>query len=107
MIRRPPRSTLFPYTTLFRSRPLDERRDVLAVGAGETLREELADGRLVHAEHARGGRVDGREPPERVERHDATRERLEHGLDVAATVLELGVLVREVEVRLLQPPFGL
>src|SRR2546425_12985367 len=31
MIRRPPRSTLFPYTTLFRSegrpRPEDERRD--------------------------------------------------------------------------------
>src|SRR3712207_8985944 len=26
MIRRPPRSTLFPYTTLFRSRPLLERR---------------------------------------------------------------------------------
>src|SRR3712207_8691182 len=25
MIRRPPRSTLFPYTTLFRSRPLDRR----------------------------------------------------------------------------------
>src|SRR5438270_9118428 len=29
MIRRPPRSTLFPYTTLFRSQPagFDERRD--------------------------------------------------------------------------------
>src|SRR5258706_6223116 len=27
MIRRPPRSTLFPYTTLFRSREPDERRD--------------------------------------------------------------------------------
>src|SRR2546422_1710001 len=26
MIRRPPRSTLFPYTTLFRSHGLDERR---------------------------------------------------------------------------------
>src|SRR3712207_9018363 len=26
MIRRPPRSTLFPYTTLFRSRPRRERR---------------------------------------------------------------------------------
>src|SRR2546427_7030652 len=26
MIRRPPRSTLFPYTTLFRSRPAEERR---------------------------------------------------------------------------------
>src|SRR3712207_6962262 len=30
MIRRPPRSTLFPYTTLFRS----DRRAVLAIGAG-------------------------------------------------------------------------
>src|SRR3712207_9218321 len=28
MIRRPPRSTLFPYTTLFRSTPHDEGRDV-------------------------------------------------------------------------------
>src|SRR2546425_8868924 len=27
MIRRPPRSTLFPYTTLFRSRPGPEYRD--------------------------------------------------------------------------------
>src|SRR3712207_7672521 len=27
MIRRPPRSTLFPYTTLFRSHPLQHRRD--------------------------------------------------------------------------------
>src|SRR2546430_13684530 len=26
MIRRPPRSTLFPYTTLFRSRPIAGRR---------------------------------------------------------------------------------
>src|SRR5215204_7160241 len=26
MIRRPPRSTLFPYTTLFRSRPCDRAR---------------------------------------------------------------------------------
>src|SRR2546422_1338793 len=25
MIRRPPRSTLFPYTTLFRSEPVDQR----------------------------------------------------------------------------------
>src|SRR5258705_11438139 len=28
MIRRPPRSTLFPYTTLFRSRPLGRSRGV-------------------------------------------------------------------------------
>src|SRR2546421_4311363 len=34
MIRRPPRSTLFPYTTLFRSRPLpplDERAPAQAI----------------------------------------------------------------------------
>src|SRR2546430_7153987 len=30
MIRRPPRSTLFPYTTLFRSRPRSARRVVTA-----------------------------------------------------------------------------
>src|SRR5258705_9707606 len=30
MIRRPPRSTLFPYTTLFRSVGIDERGDALA-----------------------------------------------------------------------------
>src|SRR5258708_25490399 len=32
MIRRPPRSTLFPYTTLFRSIQAFERAKVLAVG---------------------------------------------------------------------------
>src|SRR5258708_29610271 len=35
MIRRPPRSTLFPYTTLFRS--LDEQRDVLGPGQGVAI----------------------------------------------------------------------
>src|SRR2546425_10473607 len=48
MIRRPPRSTLFPYTTLFRSRvatqrhahadPLRERDQVAVVHAGERQR---------------------------------------------------------------------
>src|SRR3712207_7352821 len=49
MIRRPPRSTLFPYTTLFRSGPrphdlarraqlVEERRRV----AGKTLRKDLS-----------------------------------------------------------------
>src|SRR3712207_8126475 len=45
MIRRPPRSTLFPYTTLFRSRPqraqyvLGQRRLALG-GAAETCAEQ-------------------------------------------------------------------
>src|SRR5256885_5117900 len=49
MIRRPPRSTLFPYTTLFRSREiLQESRDIEAIRAGNTKRvlgllEDLAE----------------------------------------------------------------
>src|SRR5256885_1306612 len=39
MIRRPPRSTLFPYTTLFRSRVFDFR-SVYANFAAAILREE-------------------------------------------------------------------
>src|SRR3712207_7477544 len=46
MIRRPPRSTLFPYTTLFRSDLADED------GAGLDLRADADDARLVQvAEH--------------------------------------------------------
>src|SRR3712207_8608357 len=33
MIRRPPRSTLFPYTTLFRSRASDRRDEIRCEGA--------------------------------------------------------------------------
>src|SRR2546427_7294547 len=34
MIRRPPRSTLFPYTTLFRSRPSSALRTAAPAGGG-------------------------------------------------------------------------
>src|SRR3712207_8779472 len=40
MIRRPPRSTLFPYTTLFRSAAL---RWAGSAGRGELVRGEIAD----------------------------------------------------------------
>src|SRR2546426_9034437 len=55
MIRRPPRSTLFPYTTLFRSRPervdLDlERREHQEVATGpEDDQSEDAEGELLPA----------------------------------------------------------
>src|SRR3712207_7351284 len=42
MIRRPPRSTLFPYTTLFRSDPLVQRGQ--PVGDGVLLAEDLGEG---------------------------------------------------------------
>src|SRR5256885_8492683 len=41
MIRRPPRSTLFPYTTLFRSRKVDDQVVELAPA---DVREQLLDG---------------------------------------------------------------
>src|SRR5690349_23705466 len=55
MIRRPPRSTLFPYTTLFRS--VGERqRDVTsveAVSSEDRLRGEERDQRRRQGEHER------------------------------------------------------
>src|SRR3989442_2858949 len=43
MIRRPPRSTLFPYTTLFRSLPVDQ--DASPIGVDES-RQKAHEGRL-------------------------------------------------------------
>src|SRR5215212_11498981 len=43
MIRRPPRSTLFPYTTLFRSERLEAARQVdPQVGEGDAARRQAA-----------------------------------------------------------------
>src|SRR2546422_2737968 len=55
MIRRPPRSTLFPYTTLFRSHPAPLQR---RLGMSPQLRQHLADlGRArVAVELREGGR---------------------------------------------------
>src|SRR2546429_7025787 len=66
MIRRPPRSTLFPYTTLFRSRP----------GAAEGVRAEA-----VHLELQRdrlGGAADGEIAVE-VKDRKSTRLNSSHG----------------------------
>src|SRR5256886_555042 len=55
MIRRPPRSTLFPYTTLFRARrgqELGDRRAGRPAGAARVLR----NGSLPHS-HTEGGRA--------------------------------------------------
>src|SRR3712207_9154616 len=69
MIRRPPRSTLFPYTTLFRSFPLRQHtdkseeeiaeivnqrlREVGLGGAGEKMPNELSGGMRKRAGFAR------------------------------------------------------
>src|SRR5690349_23918452 len=55
MIRRPPRSTLFPYTTLFRSRHVP-------VGVGDDHAEALVVLDLLHPDHAvRVERLDDRQ----------------------------------------------
>src|SRR2546429_8826858 len=77
MIRRPPRSTLFPYTTLFRSR-LD-RPDQ----PGDHVEE--VDGRVVHeAAGDRDIRVPGRGEHVAVVDLHVRRERGEAGVDVPA-----------------------
>src|SRR2546423_11089577 len=48
MIRRPPRSTLFPYTTLFRSRTL-VYKGMLTTGQLETFFPDLSDERFASA----------------------------------------------------------
>src|SRR3712207_6735691 len=59
MIRRPPRSTLFPYTTLFRSQRLDAASPLISMERfGRT-----AQGRdLWVVTAAEGGRLDARKP---------------------------------------------
>src|SRR5258705_8988011 len=82
MIRRPPRSTLFPYTTLFRS-PLDKRMarridaDALVEPRGRTVRAPLEH-------HARAavdeGRADGSASGfyQRSEEHTSELQSLRH-----------------------------
>src|SRR3712207_7609439 len=66
MIRRPPRSTLFPYTTLFRSWPHDRHWNLDADDVGHH-EERQQPGRLL----AMGvrGRRDARDDSERSEEH--------------------------------------
>src|SRR2546430_6400727 len=60
MIRRPPRSTLFPYTTLFRSPGTARHRahaaDVLVGGRGRGGRPHAVDPHAAHAEGIGHGR---------------------------------------------------
>src|SRR5690348_17986527 len=53
MIRRPPRPTLFPYTTLFRSGAIDHRREKPELSAPRRL--DRSDIDLRHRHHRREG----------------------------------------------------
>src|SRR3712207_7040706 len=77
MIRRPPRSTLFPYTTLFRSRHARGRLPHRRGGAQcSRLERSLARGHGVHTDRG-GHRSPGLEARKAWERALRTRERSE------------------------------
>src|SRR3712207_8574021 len=71
MIRRPPRSTLFPYTTLFRS----DRRTFTAfvpdpfVSREDLLKMLLVDFGVVSVADLKHGRLSGASRPDRSEEH--------------------------------------
>src|SRR3712207_8328054 len=71
MIRRPPRSTLFPYTTLFRS--LDEARRGLALARHQRHRLVVERGVGVGVAAEQAGR-EGRGAPARVRSEEHTSE---------------------------------
>src|SRR3712207_8232283 len=58
MIRRPPRSTLFPYTTLFRSRGATAAEEPTPEGAGVAVRPVDVGTRGAQALHAPAGSHD-------------------------------------------------
>src|SRR2546422_588260 len=101
MIRRPPRSTLFPYTTLFRSHASDDKRGAQPAPPGPVA--ELA---LVAAAPAVGG-ARGRDPAnvEIARAHRGEAHPARHGYGHGARsggrvpVAELGVAVGAPTVR--------
>src|SRR3712207_7660870 len=66
MIRRPPRSTLFPYTTLFRSEELAHRCDRI-VDLGEKTRPQCG---IAHRRHLLGKRSGADRRPRRAVRSE-------------------------------------
>src|SRR3712207_8347490 len=63
MIRRPPRSTLFPYTTLFRSRGLGAGAALGVVQVGEARQVQEDEGDLKRVPRPVGGDVHLRQLP--------------------------------------------
>src|SRR5260370_34748129 len=104
MIRRPPRSTLFPYTTLFRSLVLDpahqqellqEKRKAIGSTPGGRLEQAVPEsGALLEAAFARGESAGSQtaqllkllDTYGSAELRDAIREALEHGTPRVSSV---------------------
>src|SRR3712207_8255490 len=88
MIRRPPRSTLFPYTTLFRSRggggvveldPVGEVAVLVREGLG-VGRHELADDDVAGHQHARLQRVHARNRDRKSTRLNSSHDNISYAV---------------------------
>src|SRR5256885_12943281 len=84
MIRRPPRSTLFPYTTLFRSRRLEAAAHVDAVSV-EHRADGIVEVKMILADEARDLRG------ERVRRQRPGRDRKSTRLNSSHLVISYAV----------------
>src|SRR5260370_12771923 len=90
MIRRPPRSTLFPYTTLFRSLldPVPLRVQRAAVTQLTELRAQRGVAHVQQQQHRGGGRADrGRDPQRQVPRSEEHTSELQSHLNLLSRLL--------------------
>src|SRR3712207_4635321 len=104
MIRRPPRSTLFPYTTLFRSP--DDLDQVAVAAQARVDAVEVGD---VVAVVALGGRVEGHQPQAGDAEVGQVVDPLGQALEVTAPVavpVEVGLDVEAVDDSRLPPDVG-
>src|SRR3712207_8859698 len=69
MIRRPPRSTLFPYTTLFRSWASSPERSAHRRGHGQVGVDLPRRGRPVHGDEVDAGHALGQQPAAQLRGH--------------------------------------
>src|SRR5256885_4293690 len=78
MIRRPPRSTLFPYTTLFRSAGADVPRDLGRREVGQRQLPQLDEARVLEVPGLEAVRDGGDGPPLLGERRRPVTRSEEH-----------------------------
>src|SRR5690554_7489381 len=57
MIRRPPRSTLFPYTTLFRSKVFNKDNKIKDIFVGQSILSVGSDSRLENVNNTKLGTI--------------------------------------------------
>src|SRR2546430_8106324 len=98
MIRRPPRSTLFPYTTLFRSRSIEEPLRQIVDNAGEdaaVILNRVKEGKGAFGYNAATGKFGDLLEEGILDPTKVTRLALQNAASVAGLLLTTEVMVAE------------